>query len=230
MGPASGYEGWVRILVVDDEAQVAAFLRQGLAEEGHEVVVAHDGEAALRLAPEAELLILDVMLPGRSGLEVCAALRGQGAQQPILMLSARGEPSDRVLGLKGGADDYLAKPFSFEELLARVEALGRRVAPRHDPTHGELRLDLARREAVRGAQRVELTGRELDLLVFFMGHPEAVHDRETLAREVWRLDFDPGTNVVDVYVAYLRRKLEKLGLKLVHTVRGAGYRFGSPPP
>lgn len=219
----------MRILVVDDEAQVAAFLRQGLAEEGHEVLVAHDGESALRLAPEAELLILDVMLPGRSGLEVCAALRAKGQQQPILMLSARGEATDRIAGLRGGADDYLPKPFAFDELLARVEALGRRVVAAA-PRYGDLGLDLARREAVRGEQRVELTGREVDLLAFFLARPDEVHDRETLAREVWRLDFDPGTNVVDVYVAYLRKKLEKLGLKLVHTVRGSGYRFGATGP
>lgn len=219
----------MRILVVDDEPQVAAFLRQGLAEEGHEVLVAHDGDAALRLAPEADLLILDVMLPGRSGLEVCAELRANGQQQPILMLSARGEATDRVTGLRQGADDYLPKPFAFDELVARVEALSRRVVAAA-PRFGELSLDLARREAVRGEQRVELTGREVDLLVFFLAKPDEVHDRETLAREVWRLDFDPGTNVVDVYVAYLRKKLEKLGLKLVHTVRGSGYRFGAAPP
>lgn len=219
----------MRILVVDDEPQVAAFLRQGLAEEGHEVLVAHDGDVALRLAPDADLLILDVMLPGRSGLEVCAELRGKGHRQPILMLSARGEASDRITGLRGGADDYLPKPFAFDELVARVEALGRRVVSA-TPRFGELSLDLARREAVRGEQRVELTGREVDLLAFFLAKPDEVHDRETLAREVWRLDFDPGTNVVDVYVAYLRRKLEKLGLKLVHTVRGSGYRFGAPLP
>lgn len=222
----------MRILVVDDEVKVGGFLKRGLEEEGHAVDLAHDGEEGLEraLAGRYELLILDLMLPRRDGLQVCQALREAGSDAFILMLSARGETADRVVGLRHGADDYLAKPFAFEELVARVDAAGRRIhQARPAPTlaWGDLRLDLVARTAVRGDRPVALTNREFDLLACFLRHPDQVLGRDRLAREVWGMDFDPGTNVVDVYVTYLRKKLEKAGDRLIHTVRGEGYRLGA---
>ncbi len=223
----------MRILVVDDEVKVGGFLKRGLEEEGHAVDLAHDGEEGLSraLAGGYELLILDLMLPRRNGLEVCQALRQAGSDAFILMLSARGEMADRVVGLRHGADDYLAKPFAFEELIARVDAAGRRILQAR-PTapalaYGDLRVDLVARTVLRGDMPVSLTNREFDLLVCFLRHPDRVLGREQLAREVWGMDFDPGTNVVDVYVTYLRKKLEKAGSRLIHTLRGEGYRLGA---
>ena len=223
----------MNILVVDDEPKVAGFLRQGLQEEGHHVDLARDGHEALALADAGtyELIILDVMLPGQDGLAVCRTLREAGSPVYILMLSARGETPDRVLGLRVGADDYLAKPFAFDELLARVVALERRVLrDRGSPlVSGDLRVDPVRRTVERDGRPIALTNREFDLLVFFMRHAGEVLTRDRLAAAVWQIAFDPGTNVVDVYVAYLRKKLEKAGLRPIHTVRGEGYRFGTEP-
>lgn len=222
----------MRILVVDDEVKVGGFLKRGLEEEGHAVDLAHDGEEGLSraLAGGYELLILDLMLPRRDGLEVCQALRQAGVGVFILMLSARGETADRVVGLRHGADDYLAKPFAFEELVARVDAAARRIrqAGPVSPalSYGDLRVDLVARTVMRGERPVSLTNREFDLLICFLRHPDQVLGREQLAREVWGMDFDPGTNVVDVYVTYLRKKLEKAGARMIHTQRGEGYRLG----
>ena len=223
----------MRILVVDDEAKVGGFLKRGLEEEGHAVDLAYDGEEGLAraLAGAYELLILDLMLPRRDGLSVCQALREAGSEAFILMLSARGEMADRVVGLRHGADDYLAKPFAFEELVARVDAVARRLQQRRPAaalSWGDLHLDLVARTVMRAGQSLSLTNREFDLLVCFLRHPDAVLGREQLAREVWGMDFDPGTNVVDVYVTYLRKKLEKAGNRLIQTVRGEGYRLGAP--
>lgn len=222
----------MRILVVDDEVKVGGFLKRGLEEEGHAVDLAHDGEEGLAkaLAGEHELVILDLMLPRRDGLEVCRELRAAGKDVFILMLSARGETADRVVGLRHGADDYLAKPFAFEELIARVDAAGRRLRQARPAApalaYGDLHVDLVARAVRRGETPVTLTNREFDLLACFLRHPDEVIGRDLLAREVWGMDFDPGTNVVDVYVTYLRKKLEKAGTRLIHTVRGEGYRLG----
>lgn len=219
----------MNILVVDDEPKVAGFLRQGLEEEGHRVAIAHDGEEAISLAGGGayELVILDVMLPKQDGLAVCRQLREAGSDVYILMLSALGETTDRVAGLRQGADDYLAKPFAFDELLARVVAFERRTQrDRGGPlTAGDLRLDPLRRTVERDGQPIALTNREFELLAYFMHHPGEVLSRDRLAAAVWQMDFDPGTNVVDVYVAYLRKKLEKAGARPIQTVRGEGYRF-----
>ena len=223
----------MRILVVDDEVKVGGFLKRGLEEEGHAVDLAYDGEEGLAraLGGGYELLILDWMLPKRDGLAVAQALREAGSDAFILMLSARGETADKVVGLRHGADDYLPKPFAFEELVARVDAAGRRLGQRPAApalTWGDLRMDLVARTVSRGDRPVALTNREYDLLACFLRHPEQVLGREQLAKEVWGMDFDPGTNVVDVYVTYLRKKLEKAGDRLIHTVRGEGYRLGRP--
>ena len=221
----------MRILVVDDEVKVGGFLKQGLEEEGHTVDLAYDGEEGLAraLAGGYELLILDLMLPKRDGLAVCRALREAGSGAFILMLSARGAPADRVVGLRHGADDYLAKPFAFEELIARVEAAARRMPQAATAlTYRDLRVDLVERTVTRAGQPIALTNREFDLLTCFLRHPGVTLKREQLAQEVWGLDFDPGTNVVDVYVTYLRRKLEKAGGRLIQTVRGEGYHLGDP--
>lgn len=217
--------------MVDDEVKVAEILRRGLAEEGHQVDVAHDGEAglALALAGGYQIVVLDLMLPKRDGLSVCQALRAAGSPAFVLMLSARGEIADRVVGLRHGADDYLAKPFAFEELVARIDAAARRLpAAVTRLAFRDVKVDLVARSVTRGERPLALTNREFDLLVRFMRAPEQVLNRDQLAREVWGLDFDPGTNVVDVYVTYLRKKLEQAGSRLIHTVRGEGYRLGDP--
>ena len=221
----------MRILVVDDEVKVAAILQRGLAEEGHAVDVAHDGDAGLAqaLTGAYQLVVLDLMLPGRDGLSVCQSLRAAGSPAFVLMLSARGEIADRVVGLRHGADDYLAKPFAFEELVARIDAAGRRLpAARTTLRYRDVAVDLVAHQATRADKPLALTNREYDLLVRFLRSPEQTLGRDQLAREVWGMDFDPGTNVVDVYVTYLRKKLEGAGTRLIYTVRGEGYRLGDP--
>ena len=218
----------MRILVVEDEKKVASFLRRGLEAEHHEVDVAHDGDAGLAraLATEYDLLILDVMLPRRDGLEVVRELRKQGLRMPILVLTARATLPDKVTGLDVGADDYLTKPFEFAEFLARVRALLRRGAPATPPTLAvsNLTLDPVTRKVVRGGRPIELTPREYALLEFFMRHPGRVLSRALIAEHVWGVHFDSFTNVIDVYVNYLRRKIDaELEPKLLHTVRGVGY-------
>ena len=218
----------MRILVVEDDRKVASFIRKGLEEEGHTVDVAPDGEDALERALEAapDLVVLDVMLPRRDGFSVLRALRADGVKAPVLMLTARDAVSDRVAGLDSGADDYLTKPFAFEELLARVRALLRRGGERASTVLrvGDLTLNPATREVRRGTRRVSLTAREYTLLEYFMRSASRVLSRSMLAQHVWGLDFDPESNVVDVYVGYLRRRIQAEGEpKLLHTVRGAGY-------
>ena len=219
----------MRILVVEDDRKVASFIRQGLEEEGHTVETAADGGVALDLLLEGEpydLIVLDVMLPGRDGFAVLKAARKGGVRAPVIMLTARDSVADKVTGLDLGADDYLAKPFAFEELLARVRALFRRGAERRAPVLRvtDLTLDPATRKVARGERRIELTTREWALLEYFMRNAGRILTRPMLVQHVWGLDFDPESNIVDVYVGYLRRKVDgPQERKLFHTIRGAGY-------
>ncbi len=220
----------MRVLLLEDDQETAETLAKGLGQEGHEVAVARDVPGALALAAEAsfDAAVLDLMVPGGSGYDVLEVLRSQEPRVPVLLLTARSAVEDRVLGLDRGADDYLVKPFSFPELAARVRALGRRGA--ETPTRlrsGSLELDLLRRHAVAAGVRLDLTQIEFALLAALLRAAGEVVSRRDLLREVWNLSFDPGTNVVDVHVNRLRRKLEDAGLTaVVRTVRGQGYAAG----
>ena len=215
-----------RALVVDDEETIVEFLHMGLTYEGWEVTVATDGPEALAAAGRCrpDLVILDVMLPGLDGFGVCRRLRDDG-DVPIIMLTARGELEDRVAGLDGGADDYLVKPFRFQELLARIRAVLRRRQPdaQQRLVAADVRLDRNTREVERGGRPVDLTAREFDLLELFLGHPRQVLSRETILNRLWGYDFMGDTNVVDVHVSALRRKLGDADHTLIRTVRGIGY-------
>ncbi len=219
----------MRILVVEDERKVASFIRQGLQEEGYTVEVSADGGSALDLilaGPPYDLVVLDVMLPRRDGFAVLKTMRDRRVDTPVLLLTARDGVPDRVMGLDLGADDYLTKPFAFEEFLARVRALLRRGQGQRAPVLrlGDLSLDPATREVSRGSRRVTLTSREYALLEYFLRNVGRVLTRPMLAEHVWGLDFDPESNIIDVYVGYLRRKIDGEGEpRLLHTVRGAGY-------
>ena len=220
----------MRILVVEDEKKVARFLEKGLREEGYSVDVSHDGTDGLLKAHvhDYDLLVLDVMLPGKSGLEVVRELRARESSVPVLLLTARGDQDDIVLGLDAGADDYLTKPFGFDELLARVRALLRRGgSARPDRLiYDDLELDRVTHKAHRGGDRLDLTPKECQLLEFLMLNAERVVRRTELLEKVWDLQFDPMSNVIDVHVGHLRRKLRESGDDpLVHTVRGVGYIF-----
>ena len=223
----------MRLLVVEDEQRIADFIRRGLSEQGHAVDVAADGEEALDWAAIAEfdVIVLDIMLPIRDGIDVCRTLRARGLHTPILMLTARDAVEDRVLGLDSGADDYLVKPFAFAELLARIRALARR-EPAVAGTVlqvGDLTLKTATREASRDGEEITLTAKEHALLEYFMRHPNHVLTRTMIAEHVWSYDFDNATNVIDVHVRNLRRKIDDpFPTKLIQTVRGAGYRISAP--
>ena len=223
----------MRLLVVEDEARLAALLGRGLREEGHVVDVVASGEEALVLAPLApyDVVVLDVALPGIDGFEACRRLRAAGGSTPVLMLTARGGVEDRIAGLDAGADDYLGKPFDFGELLARLRALGRRV-PTVRPAVlevGDLRLDPAARRVWRGASELQLSAKELVLLEAFMRRPGEVLDRVTLLETGWDHAADHRSNVVDVYVRYLREKIDRpFGVATLETVRGSGYRLRAP--
>jgi DNA-binding response OmpR family regulator len=225
----------MRILVVEDERKVAAFVRQGLVEEGHAVEMAADGEAALdtvAAGPPYDLIVLDVMLPRRDGLSVLRTLRARRIQTPVLLLTARDGVADKVAGLDAGADDYLAKPFAFEELLARVRALLRRGRGAAEPVLrlADLSLDPATRSVTRGRRRISLTAREYALLEYFLRNVGRVLTRPMITQHVWGMDWDPQSNIVDVYVGYLRRKIDADGEpRLVQTVRGAGYSLSLEP-
>ena len=216
----------MKILIVEDEDRIAAFLEKGLTAHGYAVVWARTGREGLRLGigPDVSLVILDLKLPDIDGLEVLRALRARGATVPVLILSARGRVDDRVHGLDLGADDYLGKPFAFSELLARIRA---RLRPgpsiRAGVLHaGGVNLDVVTREVTVGGRKVTLSAREFSLLRAFADHPGQTLSRPELLSMAWNMDFDPQTNLVDVYVGYLRRKL---GERAIETVRGAGYRL-----
>jgi len=216
-----------QILVVDDDEMIAASVRRALVYEGYAVVVANDGAEALRVARDhqPDLMILDVMMPEIDGIEVCRRIREDG-DVPVLMLTARDTVADRVLGLDSGADDYLVKPFAYEELLARVRSLLRRREPgvREVLQCTDLALDVEAFEVARGDRRIELTTLEFRLLEYFLRSQRIVLSRSRILEAVWGLDADTTSNVVDVYVRYLRNKLEANGEpRLIHTVRGAGY-------
>lgn len=218
----------MRILVVEDERKVARFLERGLKEEAYAVDVAYEGEEGLHLAQihDYDLIVLDLLLPKKDGLQLLRELRAAGKQTRVLMLTAKDAVRDRVQGLEAGADDYLAKPFAFEELLARVRALLRR-GQGAEPTRlqvADLSLDLLTREVVRGGKPIPLTAKEYALLEYFMRHAGQVIPRMQIAEHVWDASFDPFTNVIDVYVHYLRDKVDRgFSPQLIHTVRGIGY-------
>ena len=216
-----------RVLVVDDDQKIANAIRRALIFEGYEVDVANDGQGALRRMREQapDLVILDVMMPGMDGVEVCRRIRAEGAT-PVLMVTAKDATEDRVMGLDSGADDYVVKPFSYEELQARVRALLRRSSPRQQQTlrYADLALDLATREVSRGEREVQLTVKEFELLTYFMHNPRQVLTRGKILDAVWGYDFGAASNAVDVYVGYLRKKLEADGEpRLIQTVVGVGY-------
>lgn len=222
----------MRILVVEDETAIASFITQGLAEAGYAVDLATDGSEALYWVSIAEYdaIILDLMLPDTDGLAVCAAFRERGIATPVLMVTARDAIDDRVAGLDSGADDYLVKPFAFAELLARLRALLRR-----EPVFrgtvlqiGDLTLDTVTHAVRRGDQPITLTTKEYSLLEFLMRHPNQTLTRTAIAEHVWNYDFDNVSNLIDVHIFGLRRKLDDAyPIKLLHTVRGVGYRLGN---
>jgi two-component system, OmpR family, response regulator len=220
----------MRALVVEDEAKMAALIRRGLVEEGYAADIARTGEEAIWMARATpyDAIVLDVMLPGRDGFSVCRELREGGVWAPILMLTARDGVEDRVAGLDGGADDYLTKPFSFAELLARLRALVRRGSPERPAVlrAGSLRLDPATREVRRGDRKIDLSAKEFALLETFMRRPDEVLSRLDLLEHAWDYAYENRSNVVDVYVRYLREKIDRpFGVESIETVRGAGYRF-----
>lgn len=220
----------IHILVIDDDPRLISALRRTLSYEGYQVSTATNGESALaqiRLKPP-DLVILDLMLPGIDGLEICRRLRGTGEQLAILMLTARDTVMDRVTGLETGADDYLVKPFATEELLARIKALLRRSNPpdvaRAILQYADLELDTATRQARRGGRVIELSTTEYELLAMFLRNPRIVLTRALLMDRIWGTDFTGGPNVLEVYIGHLRNKLEQQGEKrLIQTIRGAGY-------
>ena len=219
-----------RILIIEDEARIAQFIERGLIYEGYRVDVARDGQTGLTIARDSppDLVILDWMLPGIDGLEVCKRLRTASAT-PILMLTARDTVEDRITGLDAGADDYLVKPFSVDELMARVRALFRRVTPVSRPESlrfADLILDTGTHWAHRGERAIDLTAKEYELLELFMRNPQQVLTRDVIFDRVWGYDFGGESNIIEVYVRYLRQKTEsEEEPRLIHTVRGVGYRF-----
>ena len=221
----------MRLLVIEDEVKLAQYLHKGLTENGHVVDLAHDGIDGKRLAlgGEYDLVLLDLMLPGIDGFGVLQAIRAEKSQLPVLMLTARDKVEDRVRGLEKGADDYLVKPFAFSELLARVSALLRRggsgpVQPATELKLADLEVDLVSRRVTRGDQRIDLTAKEFNLLALLLRRRGQILSRTTLAEQVWDMNFDSDTNVVEVAVRRLRAKIdEPFELKLLHTVRGMGY-------
>ncbi len=220
----------MNVLVVEDEVKMAALIRRGLKEQGLQADVAATGEEAIRMARASsyDAIILDVILPGIDGFETCRQLRREGIWAPVLMLTARGALEDRVAGLDGGADDYLTKPFSFAELLARLRALVRRGQAERPAivAVGELRLDPATRQVWRGETEIDLSAKEFVLLETFMRSPGHVLTRAQLLDQAWEYDFEHRSNVIEVYVRYLRRKIDApFGVKSIETIRGAGYRL-----
>ena len=225
----------MRILVVEDERRIADFVSRGLSEQGYAIDVAYDGDEALQWTDVADydVIILDVMLPVRDGIQVCRTLRDRRLRTPILMLTARDAVEDRVRGLDSGADDYLVKPFAFAELLARLRALTRREPATLGTALqvGDLTLDTITREVYRQGTSIDLTTKEFALLEYLMRHPNQVLTRTMIAEHVWSYDFDNSTNVIDVHVRNLRRKIDDpFPAKLIQTIRGAGYRISAKQP
>lgn len=217
----------MRVLVIEDEKKVAAFIKRGLEQESYAVDIAHDGNTGMDYATSNsyDTIILDIMLPGKSGLEVLKEIKEKGVATPVLLLTARDSVEDRVTGLDGGADDYLTKPFAFEELLARIRVLMRR-GDYGLPVlkYADLQLDPTTRKAMRGDKEIELTVKEYALIEYMLRNPERVLTRTIIAEHVWDQNFDSETNVVDVYINHLRTKIDKdFSEKLIHTVRGVGY-------
>ncbi|MDZ4698146.1 MAG: response regulator transcription factor [Rhodothermales bacterium] len=225
----------MHILLVEDEARVAAFVEQGLREEGYQVTWVTEGAKALTLGLEQsfDIVLLDIRLPDLSGIEVCRQLRVHAPALPILMLTALDAVEDRVAGLRAGADDYLPKPFAFNELLARMDALSRRarlVPGNQTRREGQLVLDPVARTCLSDGISLDLTQKEFDLLAYFIVRKEQALRREDIHRDVWGHDFDRGTNLIDVYVGYVRRKLQDAGsVARIEAVRGVGYRFLPEP-
>jgi two-component system response regulator MprA len=222
-----------RILIIDDDEAILTFLRRGLAYDGYQVDTATDGQSGLLIAWDnpPDLVVLDWMMPGLDGLEVCRRLR-QRSKAPILMLTAKETVNDRVQGLDAGADDYLVKPFNLDELLARIRALLRRTRPNRPEVYEfhDLILDTGSRQAKRGDRVIPLTGKEYELLEFFMRHTKQVLTREMIYEEVWGYDFGGDSNIIEVYIRYLRQKLELEGEdRLLHTIRGMGYVLREHP-
>lgn len=224
----------MRVLVVEDERKLGELLRRGLGEEGYAADLADRGEEALWMvkAVDYDVIVLDVMLPGADGFEICRRMRGSGVWAPVLMLTARDAVDDRVSGLDAGADDYLTKPFAFEELLARLRALTRRAPAERPPVLkvGDLRLDPAAHRAWRGDRELELSAKEFALLELFMRRPGLTLSRTQLLDGAWDIAFESRSNVIDVYVRYLREKIDRpFGRHSIETIRGVGYRLCAEP-
>jgi DNA-binding response OmpR family regulator len=223
----------MRVLVVDDDRKLAGMVRRELEDQGYAVDVAHDGEEGLSFAELGpyDLIVLDVVMPGLDGLTVCRRLRERKVNTPVLMLTARNGVDDRVGGLDSGADDYLVKPFNFRELGARVRAMLRRSGPSKDPVLrvGDVEVDTVGQEVRRGGRVVELTGKEFAILEYFVRNPNRVLTRPQIAEHAWNYDFAAESNVIDVYIKNLRRKLDdRGGQRLFRTVRGVGYKLARP--
>jgi DNA-binding response OmpR family regulator len=225
----------MRILLIEDEPQVVEFLKKGLKEKGYETEVAFDGNLGERLAlrGDFDLIILDVILPNKNGYDVCKSMREKGMKVPVLMLTALGTTDDKVFGFDAGADDYLVKPFEFDELLARIKALTRRSSGLLQTSKvikvADLTLDLNKKSASRQDKNIDLTGKEFELLEFLMKNVGRVIGRAEIAEKVWDITFDTGTNVVDVYISILRKKIDRdFEEKLIHTKVGLGYYIDEP--
>jgi DNA-binding response OmpR family regulator len=219
----------MHILLAEDEPKIAAFIQKGLEENGYNLSIAYDGKTALQqaLQEKYDLIILDVMLPLISGLQICERIRGAGIETPVLILTALGSVEDKVKGLQQGADDYLVKPFHFKELIARIQALARRQtqpAKENELHIADLTMNRSRKTVTRDSREIVLTAKEYALLEMFMQHVNHVLSRNDIAEQVWGNDFDTNSNVVDVYINYLRKKIEKgFSSRLIHTVVGMGY-------
>ncbi len=221
----------MRILVIEDNPKMAGAIRQGLTEQGFNVDASHSGYEGEDLAASGayDVILLDLMLPDRDGIDVCRNLRRREIKTPILMLTSLSGTAKKVSGLDAGADDYLTKPFEFDELVARVRALLRRGQATESVrlSYADLEIDLSRRTATREGERIKLSGKEFVLLEFMLRNPDKVLSRMTIVEKVWDMNYEPSSNVVDVYISSLRRKIDKpYGTPLIHTVIGAGYRFG----
>ena len=225
----------MRLLVIEDNPKMAALIKKGLAEQGYAVDVAHNGHDGEFMAAEQayDAVVLDLMLPDQDGLLICRNLRRRGVHTPILMLTALSTTQDKITGLDAGADDYLTKPFEFDELVARIRALLRRGQAREASTieFEDIEMDLLKRTATRAGKKIKLTAKEFALLEYLLRHPNRVLSRTAIGEHVWDMNFEPESNVIDVYVSMLRRRVDKgFDRPLIHTVIGAGYMLSADPP